>query len=92
MQSRQKFGLVFLSGILGAVLVSKWWHSEIAARVGEKFARGSFHCLIVAGTGDCASLWWIGLHQENQIASLVFFGAIGLSIWALVKAKSLHDE
>jgi hypothetical protein len=84
---RRNFFPMLLCGILAVFVVPSWWHGEMAGRLGERAAQDSFRCLIQVGIGDCASLWWAGLHQENQIASILFFGGIALTIWTLIRAK-----
>lgn len=92
MEERNKLFGPFLLGIAGAIIVPYWWNSEVAARIGDQGARGTFHCLLIFGTGDCVKLWWVGLHETNQFASLVFWGAVGLAIWSLARAKKLMKQ
>lgn len=83
--------IAFVVGVGGAILINTWWHSELAWRAGANAAQSSLHCLIVGGTGDCALLWWLGLHEENEIASVLFYSALGLAIWAFVKIMSSQN-
>lgn len=68
--------------ILGAVVASGtyfWWYWELAGWLGQKDASGiAFPCLVRIGAGECAPLWLLGLHQTNQIASLIFYGGLVL--------------
>jgi hypothetical protein len=86
LDAKRRIALVIVAGTLGAFLVNDWWHGEMASFVGDIAAQGSFHCLTIAGTEDCAALSLFGLHQENQIASLLYYGFLSLVIWGLVKA------
>lgn len=92
MNRHQKRSAAFWGGLLGAFLIVGWWHSEVASRVGDALAEGSLNCLITMGAGSCAQLWWIGLHQENQIASVLFYVAAGVAVWALLQGKDFKKE
>lgn len=88
MDIQRRIALAITAGILGAFLVHGWWYSEIASFIGDAAAQNSFHCLVIAGTEDCAALSLIGLHEENLIASLLYYGFVGLAIWGFVKAEA----
>ena len=79
---------VQLIGILIAVAAYVWWSSELS-RLGPDASKAAFACLIRFGTGACGTLWWVGLHQTNQIASLIFYGGIGFALFGLIKKPKL---
>jgi hypothetical protein len=89
MDRRQRYFMLFAGSIMVAVAVALWWRSEVANWLGDQGARGSFHCLVFVGTGNCRQLWWIGLHQTNQFASIAFWAAIVTAIWTLIRFISL---
>jgi hypothetical protein len=70
-------------GAAVAGLTAIWWDSEVAGRVGVVQVDGFMSCLMNFGTGSCGKLWFIGLHQENQVASLIFWVAIGAAVYGL---------
>jgi hypothetical protein len=73
-----------------AVLTDLWWYEEVAGRLGKVDARGALSCLVQLGTGNCSNLWFVGLHQENLIASVVFWGGVAAAVyglWQLVNTK-----
>jgi len=71
-----------------AVLTSLWWHDEVAGRVGRVAFDATFSCLTKVGMGDCGTLWLVGLHQENQIAGLVFWAGVVLGVTGLWRKYS----
>ena len=66
-----------------AVLTALWWHEEVAGRVGRVAFDDTLSCLAKVGGGNCGGLWFIGLHQENQIAGLVFWAGVILALVGL---------
>ena len=70
---------VVLGGAIAAAS-AVWWNSEVAGRVGSAAFGDTFDCLWRIGSGDCGKLWFVGLHQENQIAGLVFWLGIVLAV------------
>jgi hypothetical protein len=66
------------------ILTALWWHEEVVGRLGRVTFGNTLSCLARIGSGDCGSLWFIGLHQENQIAGLVFWLGVcvaGVGLW-----------
>jgi len=67
-----------------AVLTALWWHEEVAGRLGGVPFNDTVSCLAKLGLGKCGTLWFVGLHQETQIAGVVFwFGMIlaAVGLW-----------
>ena len=67
-----------------AILSALWWNGEVTGRLGRVAPQDAFSCLWKLGSGDCGALWFVGLHQENQIAGLMFwFGVVlaGVGLW-----------
>ncbi len=75
-----------------ALAIDLWWTQEIVGRIGSQASRISFSCLVRAGTGNCQALWLAGLHQTNQIASLIFYAAIAFSVWSLASPDPLSKS
>lgn len=68
--------LAFL-GFLVAIGTAAWWHEELVGWIGNVPFVWSLKCLAMFGTGECEKLWFVGMHQTNQTASLVFWaGAV----------------
>ena len=82
---KRRITIVIAAGFLGALLVTDWWHGEMASFVGDTAAQISFHCLTIAGTGDCVALSLVYLHEKNQVASLLYYGFLSLAIMGLMK-------
>lgn len=92
MEHPNRFAKLFWIGTVVAAVVAYWWNGEVVGRLGARAGGGSFHCLLNFGTGDCSSLWFVGLHSTNQFASLLFWGSAGTAIWALARSKGLKDK
>lgn len=65
---------IIILGIIFSFGTALWWNAEVVGRIGESinFSDTSV-CLAKIGSGDCQALWFVGLHQENIIAGLVFW-------------------
>ena len=76
-----------VAGICLSILSAVWWQNELTSLLGEQALQAGFSCLVTAATGDCSKLWFVGLHQDNEIASLAFYGGIALALYGLVPRK-----
>ncbi len=74
---------LFFLGIIISFLSAFWWHNELHSFFGEELSQFSFRCLLNFGTGDCANLWFLGFHQTNQFASVIFYAGLALAFYAL---------
>jgi hypothetical protein len=75
---------VILIGAVVAIGFALWWQDEISGFVGADAETYGLRCLIRAGTGNCRDLWFIGMHQTNQIASLGFYAGILAAAFGLL--------
>jgi hypothetical protein len=78
--------LQFWGGIIIATLILIWWCNEVTLWLGGRASDTAIHCLLVFGLGGCSRLWWIGLHQANQITSVAFYCAIAVAVRAWYKS------
>ena len=70
-----------------------WWNAELSSRLGREIAReATTECLLNFGTGNCGNLWFVGLHQTNQIASLIFYGGIVTVLSCLFSRKPTSGD
>ncbi len=86
MTKREKPPLLFWGGIIIAALVLVWWYNEVTSWLGGRAGDTAIHCLLVFGLGSCSKLWWVGLHQANQVASVAFYCAVAVAIRAWYKS------
>lgn len=75
MQQKQARHIAIVALIV-AIGTAIWWSREVESFLGKPSP--AFRCLLNIGTGDCAQLWFIGLHSTNQVASLIFYGALAV--------------
>lgn len=76
-----------------AIITTLWWHSEVTGRIGSRINfQATFSCLAKLGSGDCQVLWYAGLHQENQIAGLIFWAGILLVIFNIWKKAFIGTD
>jgi hypothetical protein len=81
-----KIPLMFI-GIALAIGTYFWWNDELITMLGNDVSSSSFRCLVNVGTGDCRKLWYVGLHETNQIASMVFYAGILMAGLGLFMAR-----
>ena len=84
-------GRMALGGAI-AILTSLWWYYEVAGRLGRIAFQTTFTCLAKVGAGDCTALWFVGLHQENQIAGVVFWIGVALGISGLWRKHAEAED
>jgi hypothetical protein len=77
-----KVPVIFI-GLAMALGTALWWNRELAGALGPRMDAHGFRCLVEIGTGDCQRLWFAGLHQTNQIASIVFYAGILMAVFGL---------
>ncbi len=80
-----------IGGVI-ALLIPLWWHEEVVGRVGRVAFHATFSCLTRIGMGACQKLWFVGLHQENQIAGLIFWAGVALAVSGLWRKYSQPDR
>ena len=79
-------GAIILLGLAAAIGSIVWWQAELSDVLGPNTS-GGFECLLNFGTGECHQLWFVGLHQTNQIASLIFYGGVAAIIAGLATQR-----
>lgn len=76
-------GYMGLGGAV-AIITALWWNGEVTGRLGNVAFDDTLSCLAKLGGGNCGQLWFVGLHQENQIAGVVFWAGVvmaGVGLW-----------
>jgi hypothetical protein len=79
-------------GVLSSLGAAQWWHSEVFNVFGSRTPSGGFRCLLLAGTGDCHQLWFVGLHQANITASLIFYAGALMTIFGCLMPNWRKDN
>ena len=64
------------AGLFLAIGTAAWWHEELVGWIGNVGLVWSLRCLATFGTGECEKLWFVGMHQTNQTASIVFWAGV----------------
>lgn len=86
-----KVAVIFI-GLAIAFGTALWWNREVADAFGPHTDVHSFQCLAEIGTGDCQRFWFVGLHQTNQTASIVFYAGILMAVFGLLMPRQEPDD